>query len=344
MQPRLRRRRDVAPGVDVVGHRRTERRGVRSLRRRQALHPGAVQLDAIDVAADRAALGAREIHPAARLVDAVKRAHLPLPAGHLLDERAVGAVVIEVPPSGPVADPEKRAVAQPRRRLHIVGADPVLAGFPQDGSRRAGGRVRGIQFEPGLRAVLHGVDHAPAVGRPGDANDQPIGGGILRRVHPGRRAAGDPRHAEPDDRIRIAGLRIVPLLDVLLVRDVIDDRIRRHRRVVDPQKRQRARIGAPPVRAGVAPSVDLLLVDPVQPAVENLRRAVLGQRGFVAGREVGHIQVVAAHERDRLAVGAERCLLFRAGRVRQSHGASVVERIAVQVVGQLGRSPRYARC
>ena len=73
----------------------------------------AVELDAIDVAADRAPLGAREVDPAALAIDTVELTNLPGTIGDLVTECAVAAVVIQMFPSRVLAQPQERAVLEP---------------------------------------------------------------------------------------------------------------------------------------------------------------------------------------------------------------------------------------
>ena len=81
----------------------------------------------------------------------------------------------------------------------------------------------------------------------------------------------------------------------------------------------RGRIGAPPVRALLAAAVDLLLVHPVQLAVQNAGRSVGRQRRLALRRRIDDEQVVVADEGDLRVVRAERRLVFVA-RPRMSAG------------------------
>ena len=101
--------------VEIRRHRRIEVRVVLARRLGQPLQAAAVEVEAIEVAAEDGALGAGEIDPVVGCVDAVQRAHFPRAVGELRDQLSVGGVVIEVLESGALAEPEERAVLQPDR-------------------------------------------------------------------------------------------------------------------------------------------------------------------------------------------------------------------------------------
>ena len=261
----------------------------------------------------------------------MERAGVPLAAGDLPPQRAVAVVVIEVLPAGALADPQERPVAEPRRRA-VLG-DPRLGRLAQQRLRVAAVERRGVQVEPGLLAVLHLVDDAAAVRHPAHVDDEVLRRGVAIEVHPRRGAAGDADDAQPDARVGVAGLRVVPRLHGEAPRNVIDDGEFRHRPLVELQEGEMARGGAPPVGAVVAAPVDLLLVDPVELAVQQLRAAVGGEPALAPVVDVHHVQVVAAHEADQLAVRAEGELLLGLHRRGEPLRAALgVERNVVEVV------------
>ena len=94
-----------------------------------------------------------------------------------------------------------------------------------------------------------------------------------------------------------------------------------------------ARGGAPPVGAVVAAAVDLLLVDPVELAVQQLRAAVGGEPALAPVIDVHYVEVVAADEADQLAVRAEGELLLRLHRRGEPLGPALrVERDVIEIV------------
>ena len=76
--------------------------------------------------------------------------------------------------------------------------------------------------------------------------EQPVVRRIFREIDPANRSAGRRGDTQGDDRIRIACPRIVPVLNDLIVRQVVDDDERRHQGVVDPEKRNARRVRTPP--------------------------------------------------------------------------------------------------
>ena len=105
-------------------------------------------------------------------------------------------------------------------------------------------------------------------------------------------------------RVRVAGLRVrvgfEPPADAAEVHDVEP----LHRRVVEPQEGDLLAVRAPPVRPAVAVE-DLLLVDPVALAVEDVAAAVGRELLLLGLLDIDGEEVAAADERDPLAVGRE---------------------------------------
>ena len=65
----------------------------------QPLEGRAVEPCAIEIATNRVVLRSGDVNPAAWLVDPLDRLHLPRPFCQTIDERAVGAIAIEVLPT-----------------------------------------------------------------------------------------------------------------------------------------------------------------------------------------------------------------------------------------------------
>src|SRR5207245_2020453 len=118
VQPHLRRRNEVAPGVQEQREGGVEAGGVRTFGARETLEARAVEAHAIDVAPDATVLGAREADPSARRVAAVYEARIPLAAPRPCT--ATG------PPSGAC-----------RRRRRRCRAAPPGSGRPPWGSARS---------------------------------------------------------------------------------------------------------------------------------------------------------------------------------------------------------------
>src|SRR5204863_2947774 len=109
----------------------------------------------------------------------VQGARLPLPVRHLADEGAVGAVAIDVPETGAVAEPQERAVVQPPGTAGVI--HPRLAGLLYHRPRWPILGARDVELEPGLLAVLDLEGDPPAVGSPAHVADEvlaPVAGGV----------------------------------------------------------------------------------------------------------------------------------------------------------------------
>ena len=223
--------------------------------------------------------------------------------------------MIKMPPAAALAEPEKRTVLQPDRidARVLPSLDPRLARFPQDSSRRAGVGAGAVQVEPRLRAVLNLIHDVAAVRRPADVDDEEVR--VLGGVDPARGSGRGRDDAEPHDRIRIAGLRIVPALDVRVIRKVVDQRVLGDRLLVELQERDAGRVGAPPVGAMVAAAVELFGIHPVERAVQQLRAAIRRQRSLAGDAGARDENIVVLDERHAAAVGAERRLALGAGRI-----------------------------
>src|SRR5688500_5420415 len=113
---------------------------------------------------------------------------LPLALRDRLDERAVGPVVVKMPPPRPFAEPEKRSVLQPDRvDARILPAlDPRVARFPQQRTCGAGSRIGAVEIQPRLTAILN-LKNDVVGRRPAHADDQEVRvlGGVNRPVRSG---------------------------------------------------------------------------------------------------------------------------------------------------------------
>ena len=120
---------------------------------------------------------------------------------------------------------------------------------------------------------------------------------------------------------------------------MVDDGERLDRALVGLQIGEPRRVGAPPIALEVPAPVDLLLIDPVELAVQQVGVAVPRQRPLVTLIHGHHDQIVVANERDEGAVRAERRHRLRGRVARQpAHlrgvGWVVVVRAEVVEVGR----------
>src|SRR2546425_11858983 len=99
----------------------------------------------------------------------------------------------------------------------------------------------------------------------------------------------------------------------------------------------------PAVRAPAerVPQIELLLVHPVGGPVDDVVAAVCGEAGLRAGGEIGHVDVVRAHEADHPAVGRELGEHLVAGLL--AHGSEALRREVPDVVRALGVLAPHAR-
>ena len=146
------------------------------------------------------------------------------------------------------------------------------------------------------------------------------------RIDPGDAAARGRGDAEPDAGIRVAGLRVGIDLERRPVGHVVDDRETGHVALVGLQERDPPAVRTPPVGLVVAAAIDLLLVDPVELAVQRVLSAARRQPDFVAGDEVHDVEIRVAHEREAATIRREagQFLGFRTvGEPRQRLGVEV---------------------
>ena len=335
MNAHLGRRRDVAPAIDVVRQSGVEPRRVGAPALRQPAQPGAVEADPVDVEPYRAPLRSREVDDAGVFVDAVQGADLPLAARDGGEHRPRPVDTVQVLPPGSLAQDEHRPVVQPGRRAGHV--HPRFGRLAKHSVDVAAPRVRQIEVEPGLFAVLHLKHYPCAVGGPADVDYERALRRVRGQVDPRRRSARVFRadHAEPHHRVRVARLRVVPHLDLRVVGDVVEDGERRDVAVVELQVGDAGGVRAPPVGPEVAAPVDLFLVDPVELAVADAPAAVVGELVLAEATRVGDQEVAVAHERDEASVGAEGHFGLGGRRLRQPVYAFRLDVVVIEVVRQL---------
>src|SRR5688572_20218770 len=124
---------------------------------RHALQTGCVKPYAVQVEADWTAGSGGEVDPRLGRVDAVADTNFPLAVGYLSDECAVRGIVIKVPPSAALAQPEEGSVFQPHGICARVGPplDPWAGRFPEQRLCRACCRLGDIEIEPSLLTILN---------------------------------------------------------------------------------------------------------------------------------------------------------------------------------------------
>ena len=301
--------------VEVVGHRHVVgdalplgKVGLVGARRfAQARDSGPVEGDPQDVRAERSPVGARGVGGARSLVHRVQPPHFVSPLGEGADEGPVRGVAVEVLEPGALAEPEETAAGQEVRRA--VAVDPRPGVLTQDTAGFPGAGIGPVQVQEGLGPVL---DLVPDVsrGREPHVHDEGLLVSVAARVDPDDVAAGGGNDAEAHLRVRVAGLGIGIDLQVEVVRDVVHDGEPRDVALVALEERDAAAVGTPPVRVEVAAPVDLLLIDPVELPVQEIRPAPGGEPQLGA-LEVGDVQVVVPDEGDPPSVRRETRQLLR---------------------------------
>ena len=108
-----------------------------------------------------------------------------------------------------------------------------------DVRRLAVAGVGEIQVEKSLFAILRLEDDFLAVRTPRNARDQQIGWLILERVDPANVTTRSADYTELNLWIRIAGFRIWRDLDILVIRNMVDDGELGNRILIEPQKSNR---------------------------------------------------------------------------------------------------------
>ncbi len=336
-EPHLRRGPGVGPRVRVEAAVGGDDGAVGAVLPGEAGAAGAVEADPVEVPLARVLLGRGEVEEAAPLVEdeagpgaaeGDPAVHHPGPVGH--GAAAAGHVAeVEVGEAVPLGEPEEAApVLQEARRAE--GVEPRPRALGEDRARGpervAGGgghrQQAEVQLVLGPVQVLEG--HVPGVESPAELGqdvdvvrrerDEPLG--------PGCAVLLEADDAEPHDGVGGAGLRVALPLDLVADGQEVHDGEGRHARLVELQVRDRPRVGGPEERLPGARG-ELLLVDPVEPAVEQRVGAALGEARLAAGRDVHDPEVVLADEGDARPVGGGLGVLLRLGGRTRARTAAV---------------------
>ena len=302
-QRHRRRRVEVARGGDPVLDRPVLREAgsMAAARFGQEGRGGTVKRYAQHVGAERRTVRSRDVGEPGFFVHGVERTDFPATVGQGLRELAVPVVAVEVLESGPFAEPEEAAVLEEVRRAEHV--DPGVGLLPQNSLGLAGRRVGPVEVEERLFAILYLVPDI-AVGRERDVDDQDLRVAVEARVDPGDASAAGLGDSEQDAGVRVPGLGVRVDLERRPEGHVVDHREAGNVPLVALQEGDAAAVEAPPMGLVVAAAVDLLLVDPVELAVERVLAAVGGQPEFVAGG-VDDVEIRVADEGDTAAVRRE---------------------------------------
>ncbi len=286
-----------------------------------------------------AAVGGED-EPAAVLVDRVERGHRPALRGESGDDGAVGGVQVELPPAALLGRPEEAAVGEEPEV--VVEVEPGRPAFGQQDPAGAARGVAGQQIEAVLVAIQPLDGHPFARRQPVDARQVDVG--LAAGVEPDGVAALERHDADAHPGVDGAGLRVALLLDAGVGDGgEVDERVEADLAVVEPVVGDALAVRAPP-EAGRVAAPDLLPVDPVGDAVEDLAlAAALGQRPLGAAGQVEEPEVVVPHEGDAGAVGRELGVLLLVGGLGEPAGAAVGGVDEVQVAAGLEKDPVAGR-
>ncbi len=261
----------------------------------------AVHADAVLEARGRVVGRRGDIEQACLLVDRVNAHDVVVARRHQPDLLAVARDVVRVAPAVALAEPEQAlATGQPDVPGHVVEPGLVLVDEHRpDFARR---RVAELDLVGVLQSVELLEDDFLGVPRPidqGDVDVVRVAGGL----HPDDRPARRRHDAHADGRVRLAGLGMLerdrPRIE--LVR-VVDHRENRHAVGVELPEGDEAAVGAP---AEAVADPELLLVDPVGRPVDDVIRAVRGQRADCAVGQILDVDVVLDDVGGHAAVGRE---------------------------------------
>ena len=198
---------------------------------------------------------------------------------------------------------------KPRGAMDI---DPIRIGFAQRGARVTRPRIGDQQVQAVLNAVQPLDGDAGRIRQPGEAGQQRVT--RLAQVHPPGSPARDGHNAEQNVRIRVARLGKPLGLEYRGQAREIGLRVERLAADIELEVRDRFGVGRPPVRRA---EVQLFGIDPVQLGVEPGGRAVAGEPGDFARRDLHHVEVMAAAKRDARAVGRHFGVALRLGSGRE---------------------------
>ncbi len=146
--------------------------------------------------------------------------------------------MVKVFPPIALTGPDERSVFQPD--WFLVNSYPRFRSLVNDVRRLTVFRVGIVHIQKRLFAILRLVNNFLTIRTPPNARDQQIGRLIFERIDPANIAARSTNDAQLHDGIRIAGFRIRRDLDVLVVRNVIDNSELRNRIFIETKKRDRS--------------------------------------------------------------------------------------------------------
>ena len=297
---RLAKRRPRVEGPSPVGGGLI-RMGARPTRGRETLEVASVEPAPVEVALRRGIGRCDEVDPLVLLVDMDEADHIEVAAGGGLQLAGVAPSDLEMLPAVAFAPgDEALPVVDPLEAL--VRIDPGRVRVGEQRFHGAGAQIREHHAVRLLQPVqLLEEDITGTLGTP-DVEDIVLAR-IARDVEPTRRAARGRHNAHAGGRVQVAGLGILhhlrPRVEAV---GVVDQRHLAHAGRVELPIDDEPAVLAP---AEPVAEIQLLLVHPVERAVDDLRRRVGGQRGDAPALEVLHVEVAFADVGDAVPVRRE---------------------------------------
>ena len=307
-RPELHLRRLLERRITVEEERRRRRHvdAVISFRRRDASLIAAVEPDGVELALKRRHLCRGVVDRLLFCVAPLDPRHAPVSVSHLVDELSGIVVAVEMLESVAIGEPEE-LVRIRRERHHVIDArvevidiEPGLRCLGHHLAPAAGLHIEEEELHHVLRAVErdHGEGVRPA--RPVNARNVELA--FLTRIEPRILARGDVHDANAHRRVRVADLRNVQLLPLLMQARVVGDLDLGFRRIVQLPVGDVTALGRPLPRLR---EPVLLLVHPVEVAVVDVLRRIPRQPLLLVRREIGDVHVTASLESEHRAIGRE---------------------------------------
>ena len=190
-----------------------------------------------------------------------------------------------------------------------------------------------------MLAILRLINDLLAIWSPRHPHDQKIARLILVRVDPSCRAACGIHDPELHNGIWITGLGVGCNFQILVIRDVIDNRKIINRILIKSQVGKHRRVRTPPVSLKVTAAIQLFLVHPVEPAVENFGAAISGQATFSLQRNIEHVNVVVTHKANHATVWTKSFPNLFLRIVGHAHSFVAAKFVVEKIVGPVEEHP-----
>ena len=278
------------------------------VRGREALRfAGPVEARPPQLALRRIAGGRGVVGVEPRLVHPEEALHVECAARHGAQLACRSRHEVDVPPAAPIREPDQ--VAAPVHEGEVVHhVHPGAVALGEERADRAGPRV-GEQHGDGVLQAVEVLQHQLGRRRPSAHGRRPLHPrdvGVARVAghrHPAGGTAGGAHDADPSGGVRLPGLRVLHREDRGVQRvGVVDEGEVAHAAGIELPVRDRLAVRAPPPPVA---QPQLLLVHPVEGAIDGGAGAVAGELDDTAGGQVFDVEVELAHVADAAPVRRE---------------------------------------